>query len=344
MKQILMVTLMLLTLTIISACSPPPHPTVAPPPGMPNPAAVHCSDQGGEVEIRDEAGGQAGYCIFPDGSECEEWAFFRGECAPGDQKPIGKPNPASVNCMDKGGKLEIRDKAEGQVGYCIFPDGSECEEWAFFKDESAPGGGEGKAGMPNPASKNCVDQGGKVDIRDEAGGQVGYCVFSDGSECEEWAYFKGECAPGGSYQPLDSAACTDLTDSMSKTIGVEVETDTVAFDDYVTSESGTGCVATATGTGADFESFPKVAGALKEMLVAKGWAEDMQYAADGPTSTAAGFRQEDKLCLLQVGWNPSEDANCPSDQPISACELAPEQQLYTIVLNCAQTGAMETES
>ena len=50
--------------------------------GLANPASVHCEEEGGQVEIRDEAAGQAGYCVFPDGSECEEWAFFRGECAP----------------------------------------------------------------------------------------------------------------------------------------------------------------------------------------------------------------------------------------------------------------------
>jgi putative hemolysin len=43
-------------------------------------------DRGGKLEIRDETGDQAGYCVFPDGSECDEWAFFRGECAPGDAK------------------------------------------------------------------------------------------------------------------------------------------------------------------------------------------------------------------------------------------------------------------
>ncbi|MGD9047218.1 MAG: DUF333 domain-containing protein, partial [Anaerolineae bacterium] len=41
--------------------------------------------------------------------------------------------------------------------------------------------------MANPASKFCVEQGYQLEIRDEAGGQVGYCLFPDGSECEEWA-------------------------------------------------------------------------------------------------------------------------------------------------------------
>ena len=46
-----------------------------------NPASVYCEDNDGTVEIITlEDGSQIGYCIFPDGTECEEWAYFRGEC------------------------------------------------------------------------------------------------------------------------------------------------------------------------------------------------------------------------------------------------------------------------
>ena len=49
-----------------------------------NPASVYCEEQGGTVEIRtDDAGEQHGVCVFEDGSECDEWAFYRGECQPG---------------------------------------------------------------------------------------------------------------------------------------------------------------------------------------------------------------------------------------------------------------------
>ena len=51
--------------------------------GLPNPATVHCQEQGYDYEIRTAAdGSQSGVCIFPDGSECDEWAFFEGECGP----------------------------------------------------------------------------------------------------------------------------------------------------------------------------------------------------------------------------------------------------------------------
>ena len=46
-----------------------------------NPASVYCVQSGYTLEIRANAGGgEYGVCIFPDGNECEEWAFFRNEC------------------------------------------------------------------------------------------------------------------------------------------------------------------------------------------------------------------------------------------------------------------------
>ena len=80
---------------IISSCAPAapetpastsPAPPVTPPSGdanMPNPASVYCEDQGYTVEIRTaEDGSQSGVCVFSPGDECDEWAYYRGECGP----------------------------------------------------------------------------------------------------------------------------------------------------------------------------------------------------------------------------------------------------------------------
>jgi putative hemolysin len=109
-------------------------------PGMPNPASVYCEEQGGQVEIRsDEDSGQYGVCVFDDGSECDEWEFYRGECAPEGADVIGMPNPASVYCEEQGGQVEIRsDEDGGQYGVCVFDDGSgECSPESL--NEPAPG-------------------------------------------------------------------------------------------------------------------------------------------------------------------------------------------------------------
>jgi len=48
--------------------------------------------------------------------------------------------------------------------------------------------------IANPASKFCIEQGGESKIITAAdGSQSGVCILNDGTECDEWAYFRGQC-------------------------------------------------------------------------------------------------------------------------------------------------------
>lgn len=61
--------------------------------------------------------------------------------------------------------------------------------------------------IANPASQNCVDRGGELEIRENAeGGKYGVCKFEDGSECEEWEFFHGLCKPGEQEMADDETA------------------------------------------------------------------------------------------------------------------------------------------
>ncbi|MES2833481.1 MAG: DUF333 domain-containing protein [Pseudomonadota bacterium] len=58
-------------------------------------------------------------------------------CAPTpapEAPAVGMANPASVSCIDNGGRSEIRNTPAGQAGVCVFEDGRRCEEWALFRD------------------------------------------------------------------------------------------------------------------------------------------------------------------------------------------------------------------
>ncbi len=98
---------------LLSACAPAAAPAAAPTnvPTQPaaatsptssaaiaNPAAKYCADQGFKSEIRTAAdGSQYGVCKFPDGTECEEWAFSRRECKAGEYTVAPAPTPAKTN-------------------------------------------------------------------------------------------------------------------------------------------------------------------------------------------------------------------------------------------------------
>ncbi len=44
---------------------------------MANPASVYCREQGGTLRIVDTPTGQAGMCLFADGTTIEEWELYR---------------------------------------------------------------------------------------------------------------------------------------------------------------------------------------------------------------------------------------------------------------------------
>jgi len=73
---------------------------------MPNPAAVYCKELGYKYEIKD------GVCIFPDGSKCNAWAFYRGECGKKWQKE-NKEKPVIIFPPKK--KIVIDPKKEKPI-------------------------------------------------------------------------------------------------------------------------------------------------------------------------------------------------------------------------------------
>ena len=64
-----------------------------------------------------------------------------------------------------------------------------------------------QAGMPNPASVYCTQNGNKLEIHTAAdGSQNGICIFPDGNTCDEWAYYRGECGTGTQKSSTPAAA------------------------------------------------------------------------------------------------------------------------------------------
>ena len=59
--------------------------------------------------------------------------IFVAMLAIGPESAWALANPASVFCVQSGGKSEIRNGARGQYGVCILPDGRVVEEWAYFR-------------------------------------------------------------------------------------------------------------------------------------------------------------------------------------------------------------------
>jgi len=119
MKRIFLITIILTALTACTALQTQlptePAATDIPQAGIPNPASVYCEQNGNKLEIHTAAdGSQSGVCVFPDGSTCDEWAYFRGECGPAENVPtpsitVEATSDASGGYMPPGTSEEIAD-------------------------------------------------------------------------------------------------------------------------------------------------------------------------------------------------------------------------------------------
>ncbi len=105
---------------------------------MPNPALVYCEQNGNNLEIRTAAdGSQSGICVFPDGSTCDEWAYFWGECG------LAAPeNPIPAATVETSSNVSGGGTEENGSGCYMAPGSAEefSDWWGVIK--STPSGAE----------------------------------------------------------------------------------------------------------------------------------------------------------------------------------------------------------
>ncbi len=135
-------------------------------------------------------------------------SYFRSKEVSKPKHKIQIPNPALLNCINKGGKLTIQNRGDGgEYGICIFEDNRQCEEEALFKGQ-CPVGGVKITGLVTQAAQYCVITGGSYKVSRHQDDKYcefilhylvpvteqGTCTFNNGKSCDVWNYFNGKCS------------------------------------------------------------------------------------------------------------------------------------------------------
>jgi ABC-type amino acid transport substrate-binding protein/putative hemolysin len=101
----------------------------------------------------------------------------------------------------------LRDYAPVSGSYHDCP--PNAGDFAYELQAWGPGGGPVKRDLgitvtqqtgpqPNPATQNCLNNGGQHSTAQRGdGGEYGICMFDDNRQCEEWAMMNGDCPVGG---------------------------------------------------------------------------------------------------------------------------------------------------
>lgn len=76
--------------------------------GISNPAAAYCVAKEGTLRtVTRPDGNQYTICDFMDNRQCEEWAFFRGDCPWGGRKITGYDTESQKFCAITGGEVDM---------------------------------------------------------------------------------------------------------------------------------------------------------------------------------------------------------------------------------------------
>ena len=144
----------------------------------------------------------------------------------------GGPNPAAVNCINKGGALETLTQADGgRYGVCLFSDSSACGDWALFRGECAKG--------DKPFfSAFCADSGGEMSNEDvifksygNAPATYEVCTVN-GAQCAAEDYYSTGCVfatKAAKNKAADSliGLWTGIDHEDGSTIRISISCDTV---------------------------------------------------------------------------------------------------------------------
>jgi putative hemolysin len=116
----------------------------------------------------------------------------------GHEAPLEIANPASENCIAKGGELRIEAAGDGgQYGVCLFEDNRQCEEWALLRG-ACPVGGIRVTGYITPQARYCAIRGGDYQVTREqtaTAPEAGACTLPGEPACDALALYEGRC-PG----------------------------------------------------------------------------------------------------------------------------------------------------
>lgn len=140
-------------------------------------------------------------------------------------------------------------------------------------------------------------------------------------------------ADGAIYHPPAADQCNAARAALQPAVPAAFSLQTVEFVDFEM-KRGTACQLRAEGNGTNFANFFDTFQAIDAILVAQGWTPTND--ADGPTGMGREYTLGSQVAAVFVEWKPSADADCPDDQPISACVLAPEQKIYTATITLAE--------
>jgi hypothetical protein len=147
----------------------------------------------------------------------------------------------------------------------------------------------------------------------------------------------GAAAQTATLSPIPSGECQTFAVQAQNAIGMAAKASEDDFTDLTDNSDGRSCHITASASGQSFATPGDLIARIATVF--PGWTDDPARTADGPDGTEKGYVKGNRVATVDVSWEPGPGANCSDKAPLSACNIQPQQKLWSVTVDIVQKAA-----
>jgi hypothetical protein len=144
----------------------------------------------------------------------------------------------------------------------------------------------------------------------------------------------GANAQSATLKPIPAAECQNFAVQVQNAIGMAAKASEDDFTDLTDRSEGRSCHISGSASGQAYAAPSELMAKLAPVFGA--WQDDPARADSGPAEADKGFTNGSRIATVDVSWEPGPGATCSDKQPLSACNITPQQKLWTVTVDIVE--------
>ena len=141
-------------------------------------------------------------------------------------------------------------------------------------------------------------------------------------------------ADAQTLRPISAAECQTFATQVQGAVGFAAKASEDDFTDLTDRSEGRSCHISASASGQTFAAPADLMTKIAALF--PGWQDDPARADTGPAGAEKGFVSGSRIATVDVSWEPGPGASCSDKEPLSACNIQPQQKLWTVTVDIVE--------
>lgn len=141
-------------------------------------------------------------------------------------------------------------------------------------------------------------------------------------------------AQGAALHPIPPAECQSFATQVQNAIGMAAKAGEDDFTDLIDRSEGRSCHISASASGQAIGAPAELMAKIAPLFT--GWQDDPARGESGPAEADKGFVKGNRIAAVDVSWEPGPGASCSDKEPLSACNITPQQKLWTVTIDIVE--------